>query len=140
MKNEYINLYWNGVTKGEQDGTIISQDGELISPLTVSLDANINEEKYFLCAVRTEDGYKSSRTSISFNGDSKNKWKVADDNNYIDEEDAKLNATFDNELVIEDMIDNTNHLFWIKAASSDDEKPRKDVSVTIHVNSYVVTE
>jgi hypothetical protein len=137
--NEYINLYTGTVTKGKQDGDIVSQNDAQTSPITVSLDATNSEVKYVKCAIRTEKGYKSSRTSISFLGLTQEKWMVAKDEDFANSDEAKTKGIFEKQLVITDEINDTNTIFWLQVSSSVDEKPRRDISVSVKVDSYIVT-
>lgn len=136
---EFIKIYKGNVTKGGKDGTPVSQNGVQSSPIDASLDATQSEEVYVKCAIRTEDGFKSTRTSISFVGLTQEKWQIAKDENFINAEDAKNKGLFKRSLVITDEVINKNTIFWIKIMSSNDEHPRKDMSVSIKVDSYIVT-
>lgn len=62
MANPYINLYMNNPTEGGTDGSMISTDGNYTSPLTVVLDAAQNETKKVKLAIRTEQGFQTSRS------------------------------------------------------------------------------
>lgn len=137
--NEYINIYKGTVTKGAQDGTLVSQNDIQTDPLEVELDATNNEVKYIKCAIRTQSGYKSSRTSISFVGQTRDKWQIAKDENFKDAEDAKKNGAFKSTLVIADEVNDTNTIFWVKVSSSNDERPRRDISVSFKIDTYIVT-
>lgn len=137
--NEYINLYAGTVTKDKQDGDIVSQEDLQTSPITVSLDATKSEVKYIKCAIRTEKGYKSTKTAISFLGLTQEKWLIAKDEDFINEDDAKTKGIFQKQLVITDEITENNTIFWLQISSSVDERPRRDISVAVKVDSYIVT-
>lgn len=137
--NEYINIYTGTVTDGGKDGDLVSQNQLQTSPVTVSLDAKKNEVKYILCAVRTQKGYKSTKTAISFVGQTRTKWRIALDAGFKDDKEAKAKGLFKNSLLITNDITDTNTLFWLEISSSDDEKPKKDVSVSIRIDSFIVT-
>lgn len=138
--NEYINIYKGTVTKGKTDGTLVSQNNFQTDPVSVSLDATTNEVKYLKCAIRTQPGYKSNKTSISFIGLTREKWQIAKDEDFKDETEAKTKGLFKNSLVITDTVTSTNTIFWLKISSSSDEKPRKDMSVSIRLDTYIVTD
>ena len=137
--NEYINIYKDNVTKGKTDGTLVSQNDLQTDPVSVSLDATKNEVKYLKCAIRTQPGYKSNKTAISFIGLTREKWQIAKDEDFKNETEAKTKGLFKNSLVITDTITSTNTIFWLKISSSSDEKPRKDMSVSIRLDTYIVT-
>lgn len=139
-KNEYINIYCGTVTKDGQDGDIISQNDSQQSPLILAVDASVNESKYVKCAIRTEKGYKSTRTAISFVGLTQEKWKISKDDGFANEEEAKTKGDFQKQLVLTDEVTDKNVVFWVEASSSNDEKPKKDTTVSIKVDSYIVVE
>lgn len=138
--NEYINIYKGTVTKDLQDGELISQNDIQTDPLEVSLDASNNEEKYIKCAIRTESQYKSTRTAISFVGLTQEKWLIAKDEDFVSAKDAKERGMFKKSLIITDEIEDKNVLFWVKVIATDDEKPRRDISVSIKIDSYIVAK
>jgi len=137
--NEYINVYADNPTKNEQDGMRISIENSHTSPLSVSLEASNSETKYIKCAIRTEKGYKSTATSLSCVGLTRDKWKLALDNDY-DEQNIKTLGEFKDSIVINDIVTDKNTIFWAKVSSSIDEKPKKDITVSILVDSYIETE
>lgn len=137
--NEYINIYTGNVTKGGTDGSLVSQNDLQTDPVSVSLDATKNEVKYIKCAIRTQPGYKSNRTAISFVGLTREKWQVAKDEDFANANDAKTKGLFRNSLVITDTINSTNTIIWFKVSSSSDERPRKDMTVSIRLDTYIVT-
>lgn len=137
--NEYINIYADNPTKNAQDGMRISVENSHTSPLSVSLEASSSETKYIKCAIRTEKGYKSTATSLSCVGLTRDKWKLALDNDY-DEENIKTLGEFKDSIVINDIVTDKNTIFWAKVSSSVDEKPKKDITVSILVDSYIETE
>ena len=124
---EYINLYCENPTEDAQDGVVISA-GTGESPLSVVLDATQNETKVVKCAVRATEGYKTSgETTISFEGESKDKWSVC----------ATEDGEFAESLKIADSIGNANKVFFVKVASSSDEKPNNDKSVSVKVTTKI---
>jgi len=137
--NEYINIYKDNVTQGGKDGTLVSQNDLQSSPIEASLDATNNEEQYVKCAIRTQPGYKSTRTSISFVGQTQEKWQVAKDENFTDVDDAKIKGLFKRSLVLSEEVIDKNTIFWVRIMSSSDEHPRRDMSVSLKVDSYIVT-
>jgi len=130
MANAYINLYMNNPTAGGTDGTAISTDGTYTSPLTVSLDASINESKTIKLAVRTESGYTTTgNTTISDSGDTNDRWKLC----------LTENGTFTDSITISNAITNANTVFYAKASSVDTEIPSTDRSVSLQVQTTITT-
>lgn len=128
MANTYINLYMNNPTAGGTDGTAISTDGAYTSPLTVSLDASINESKTVKLAVRTESGYTTTgNTTISDNGDTNDRWKLC----------LTENGTFTDSITIPNAITNANTIFYAKASSASTETPQTDHSVSLRVATTI---
>lgn len=128
MANAFINLYMNNPTAGGTDGTAISTDGTYTSPLTVSLDAAINESKTVKLAVRTETGYTTTgSTTISDNGDTNDRWKLC----------LTENGTFTDSITISNAITDVNTVFYAKASSADTETPSTDRSVSLRVAATI---
>lgn len=130
MANAYINLYKNNPTAGGTDGTAISTDGTYTNPLTVSLNATINESKTVKLAVRTEAGYTTvGDTVISDVGDTNDRWKLC----------LTENGTFTDSITISNAITNANTVFYAKASSVDTETPSTDRSVSLQVQTTITT-
>lgn len=128
MANTFINLYMNNPTAGGTDGTAISTDGTYTSPLTVSLDAAINESKTVKLAVRTQTGYTTTgSTTISDNGDTNDHWKLC----------LTENGTFTDSITISNAITDVNTVFYAKASSADTEVPSTDRSVSLRVAATI---
>ena len=136
--NAYVNLYMNNPTKGNTDGTPISLDSTGAAPLSVTLDATANEHKILKCAIRCQEGYKTEGdVVISFEGTTADKWSVAKDNNYADATAAE-SANFAPTLTISEVVGSTNYIFWVKASSSSDEKPKSDTSVKLLCKAPII--
>ena len=128
MTNNYINLYMNNPTAGGTDGTAISTDGAYTSPLTVSLDASINESKTVKLAVRTESGYTTSgNTTISDSGDTNDRWKLC----------LTENGTYTDSITISSLITNANVVFYAQASSASTETPQTDRSVSLRIATTI---
>lgn len=128
---EYINLYMDNPTAGGTDGTAVSTGDTETSPISVTLDATKSESKILPIGIRTEKGYKTSGdTTITFEGDTKDKWSVSD----------KATGDFSDTLTISDSIGNANKIFYIKASSTSDEKPSNDKSVNVKVSTKIEAE
>lgn len=86
----YYHLYTNNPTAGAQDGTIVSENRLMTSPISVVLDATQAESKVIKCAIRCEDGYESfgdtllqpyfyDGSAYVVSGGNVGKWKIAPD-------------------------------------------------------------
>lgn len=86
----YYHIYVNNPTVGQTDGTIVSENGLMTSPISVTLDATKNEKKVIKCAIRCEEGYESTGnivikpyyydgTNYAEVGGNIDKWQVAAD-------------------------------------------------------------
>lgn len=86
----YYHLYTNNPTAGAQDGTIVSENRLMTSPISVMLDALKNESKAIKCAIRCEEGFETAGYVLIqpryYNGSETvtaggniAKWKVAPD-------------------------------------------------------------
>ena len=83
----YISIYTGNPTKDMNDGTVVSENGSFTSPLTVTLNATKEEVKYIKCAVRCMSGYATvGDTVLSFEGASNDRWQLAIDNDYDEEQ------------------------------------------------------
>ena len=89
--------------------------------------------------MQLEHNQGTNKTAISFIGLTREKWQIAKDEDFKNETEAKTKGLFKNSLVITDTITSTNTIFWLKISSSSDEKPRKDISVSIRLDTYIVT-
>ena len=123
-------IYMNNPTAAAQDGTKISSDGSGTLPLTVTLNATQSETAVIKCAIRCNDGYNASDTTISFSGNTSDKWRVAEDNNYSSAEIAEQMCDWNSEITIAS-VSNVNKIFWVKVSSSPNEVPSNDSSVKI---------
>ena len=136
MANQ-LHIYYGNPTDGSTDGTEASSGTEL-SPISVTLDASKEEEKAVKCAVRCDQGYCiEGGTTIKFVGDNAAKWRVAADDSYADEAAALKNGSWKESLSVEGVTDK-NVVFWVKATSSKEEKPRNDTSVDVQAEGLVV--
>ena len=128
MANAFLNAYMNNPTAGGTDGTLISQNGDMTSPLTVTLDASISETKIVTLALRCESGYETSgNVTITDSGDTNDKWKLSLDG-----------ETWTDSITFTDTITTTNAIFYAKATSDVTELPSNDTSVTLAVTSKIV--
>ena len=86
----YYHIYVNNPTVGQTDGTVVSENGLMTSPISVTLDATKNEKKVIKCAIRCEEGYESTGnvvikpyyydgTNYAEVGGNIDKWQVAAD-------------------------------------------------------------
>ena len=133
----YINIYMNNPTAAGTDGTVVSQSGAQTSPISVVLDKTKAETKAVKCAIRCDSGYKvSGNVTVSISGTTAAKWQLAVDNSYADAAAAIAGASWGDSITLSGVAA-TNTVFWAKAASTTDENPSKDTSVSIVAASVV---
>ena len=133
----YINIYMNNPTAAGTDGTVVSQSGAQTSPISVVLDKTKAETKAVKCAIRCDSGYKvSGNVTVSISGTTAAKWQLAVDNSYADAAAALTSAAWADSIVVSG-VTTANTIFWAKAASSVDENPTKDTSVSIKASCTI---
>ena len=124
----YINIYNNNPTVGLTDGDAVSINGAQTNPVSVSLDASLQESKSVKLAIRCDSGYQTQgSTTLSFTGTSAGYWSICDTEN----------GTYSTELTISNTIGTTNVIFYAKASSSSNESPTLDTSVSIQVATKI---
>ena len=136
MANQ-LHIYTNNPTAGKTDGTEASS-GTGLTPISVTLDASKAESAAVKCAVRCDEGYKiDGDVSVSLEGTSSAKWKLAKDAGFADSKAALDGANWQDKITLADVTAG-NVIFWAKAMSSKDEPPQKDTSVSIEAVGKVV--
>lgn len=91
--SSYLKLYKGSPTAGGTDGTEVSQDRTLTSPVSATLDKTIAETKTVKLALRCDSGYQTTGDSVVIarywdgtawqtTGGNIDKWKFAVDNSY----------------------------------------------------------
>lgn len=113
MASAYINIYKGTVTAGGTDGTAVSTGDSFTEPLSVELNASINETKTILCAIRTETGYSASNVTIYAVNDTNNRVTFC----------TTANGTFTSSITIAS-VSTTNTLFYVKSSSTDTDIPQ----------------
>lgn len=128
--NPYISIYKNNPTAGGTDGTAVSQDGSMVAPVTVTLDASQSESQVVKLAVRTETGYETDgNTTLSIDYDSEGHWKL----------DTSASGSFSStSITLSSTIDDTNTIFYAKASSSSSEGPGRYDTPQIVVQAKIV--
>ncbi|AEG14684.1 hypothetical protein Desku_1097 [Desulfofundulus kuznetsovii DSM 6115] len=132
----FIHVYMNNPTAGGTDGVLVSEGTEA-NPITVGpLNATENEESAPIkLALRCETGYKTSGTvTVQPVGTKADKWALAPD---VAGAPGTWQA-YGAALTIEDVISDTNYVFWAKARATSDEPPQNDTSVDIQVQAMIV--
>ena len=119
----------NNPTAGATDGTALSQNGDLTSPLVVTLDASINESKKVKLAIRTQPGYSTAEnTVIKDNNDTNDRWKFS----------LTEDGVFSDSITISSAISTVNSIFYAQATSSSLESPIRDTSVSLDVDTVII--
>lgn len=123
-----INIY-SGATEGTQDGVAVSTGRTFTSPISVYLNAELNESKIIPLAIRTADGYKTSgSTTISDSNDADDRLKFC----------ATETGTFADSITFAEEITNVNKIFYAQVTSDESEFPARDRSIGIRFNCYLV--
>lgn len=130
MANQYINVYQGVVTEGQEDGAVVSTDGDQTAPVEVVLDIKKLEQKLLTLAVRCNPGWGAPEgCTITLEGDTKDDWALG----------LTSNGDFSNSIKITDPISTTNKIFYAKVRATD-ELPKRDMSVSIVVEADIVVD
>lgn len=136
----HIHLYSGTVTAGMDDGTCISE-GDFTRPLTIGV-LNINNQevsKPAKCALRCDPGiYTIGRTIVSLVGEGALNWQFALNNASSDPDDINEPLSWfpwGSPLLIDSSVGDTNYVIWIRARAVNTDKPGKDTSVTIQIDT-----
>jgi hypothetical protein len=145
-----IKIYNGTVTSGAKDGAEVSVEGSQVNPVSVSLNAAKAETKAIKLAVRCDEGYKTTEgevteisayyydgTSYNASGGNIGKWQFAKDEGFADAATAIKQAVWGSKLTINDVIGDTNVIFWVKASSDKTELPSNDTSTALHLHAVV---
>lgn len=142
-----LHIFMNNPTVGGVDGTQVSEEHTLTSPIsaTLTVTAEAGAETAIKCALRCDTGYQttgnvvlslysydSSTGKYTAGGGTTGNIKLAADNKYTDAEAALAGATWSDSLTITDVIGATNHIFWVKMTAAAGDTPVKDTSVALH--------
>jgi len=132
MAEGQLKLVVDNPTESGTDGILASQSLQAY-PVNVIINTGTANSTLFKCAIRCDVGWKTvGNWEISFVGTNANKWKVADGTGYITEEMAEF-ATYASTLTSSTVVDNKNHILWLKASTDGTETAQVDTSVQIRV-------
>lgn len=130
MASQYINVYKGNPTAGQLDGSIVSTDGYLTSPIEVTVNTKTKEAQIIPLAVRCMAGWHAPNgCHISLTGDSKENWSLS----------LTKDGTFTETLDISDDISTTNILFFARV-SVGEEMLKRDTSVVVKVEADIEAE
>lgn len=140
-----LHVYTNNPTASATDGTQVSEEHALTSPIsgTLTVTADTGADVAVKCAVRCDSGYQTTgdtvlsfytydSTAKTYSAYTGSNYKIAADNNYADATTALSSATWGTTLTISDVIGATNKVFWVKMSAAAGATPVKDTSVAIH--------
>ena len=128
IKHPFINLYGDDPTDGRTDGTLISLDDDISSPIQASVNASKEETQKQKLALRCEEGYSTNAdTTIWFKGANADKWSVS----------KTENGTYASTLIISDAIIDKNVTFWVAAHGVSGELPDIDLTSKIKVSTNI---
>lgn len=126
--NDFINLYFDNPTDGRTDGTKMSLGDDGSSPLSVIVNASKNERKVVKVALRCEAGYQTDGdTTIWFQGVNADKWSVC----------ATEEGTYGSALIIDNIIEDTNYVFYISGVATKGELPDIDLTTKLKVSTTI---
>lgn len=127
-KNSFIRLYKDDPTDGRTDGTLISLDDDLSTPVQATVNASKEETAKQKLALRCESGYLTNAdTTIWFKGANADKWSVS----------LTEDGTYSSTLIISDAIGDKNVTFWVAAHGVTGELPDVDTTVKIKVSTNI---
>lgn len=128
VKNDFINFYFDNPTVGRTDGTLMSLDDDGSSPLSVTVNASKNERKIVKCALRCEPGYMTDGdTTVWFRGANADKWSVC----------KTEDGAYGSALVIDELIEDGNFIFYISGLATKGELPDNDLTVRMMANTTI---
>jgi len=122
-----VHLFLHG-TAGEQDGTLVSEGGSLLTPVEAgpfptgqsSLGSAIR------IGIRCTDGTsRSGDCTIDLDGATKAKWRLGTDNSGL-----PIWAPWGASITVSDLTDE-NQVFWLQARTTPDEAEMADTSVAL---------
>ena len=129
MANLWLNVYKDNPTEGGTDGVLVSENGEMTSPVDVTLNAAQNESKTIKLALRCRDGYKTDgAATIQDDGDLNDRWKFS----------TSQDGVFSDVITIANDITTVNTVFWARIDSDSSENPSISTNVKIKVTAPVL--
>lgn len=127
-KNSFIRMYKDDPTDGRTDGTLISLDDDLSTPVQATVNASKEETAKQKLALRCESGYiTDADTTIWFKGANADKWSVS----------LTEDGTYSSTLIISDAIGDKNVTFWVAAHGVTGELPDIDTTVKIKMSTII---
>lgn len=142
-----MHIFMNNPTVGGVDGTQVSEEHTLTSPIsaTLTVTATAGASAAIKCALRCDAGYQTtgnvllslysydnSTGNYTAGGGNTGNVKLAADNGYTDAAAALAGAAWSDHLAISDVIGATNVIFWVKMSAAAGDTPVRDTSVAIH--------
>lgn len=145
MSDSKIKLYAGDPTAGGTDGTLIT-DLSIIDTGRIRVpQTDYAVSAWIKLAVRCDEGYQTVEdddvadlhATIEIIDDIHiDKWQLAPDDGMGDpDEDAA--EDWGDPLLIEEMIEDTNYIFWVRARAKSDEEAHKDGTVKIEATATV---
>ncbi len=130
-----LKIYTNNPTAGGTDGTAVSENGALTSPITANVVSSETKEvsEVVTCAMRCDAGYQ---TNNSFQLKTVH---TSDKTDYTGE-NVKLsldNTNFSNAITVTEPVGEKNVLFYVKMTAGIGENPVNDTSVQIYHNAMI---
>lgn len=124
---EYISLFMNMPIEGKANGTLVSKNGDLTSPVESKVDAATENFNIFPLAVRCRKGWHAGHgCRVYTEGRTSKNWLFG----------LTVDGKFSSELELKENIQDKNVVFYVRVSASD-ELPKIDESVSIVVDAEV---
>jgi hypothetical protein len=128
----HIRLVTNNPTQGGKNGSIVPIPTTNI-PINAIVNVGLANHVLVKCALRCDNGYATTGdVELSFVGDTKTKWGIADGAMFPTMESAEM-ATYTPTLTLDSVINDRNHVIWLKAITDGDEPNMVDTTVSLRV-------
>lgn len=140
-----IKLYKGDPTAGDDDGMLITALSPLIIGRIRVPETGYAGSAWIKLAVRCDEGYQTVEddeiadlhaTIEIVDSDNVDKWRLTLDDGG-GKPDDNVAENWGDSLKIEEMIDDTNYIFWLRVRVKSDEEAHKDSSVGIKVTAIV---
>lgn len=128
----HLRLITNNPTQGGTNGVVVPIPTATI-PINAIVNVGLANHVLVKCALRCDDGYTTTGdVELSFVGDTKTKWSITDGAMFPTMESAEM-ATYTPTLTLDSVINDRNHVIWLKASTDGDEPNMVDTTVSLRV-------
>lgn len=128
----HLRLITNNPMQGGNNGTVTPIPTTTI-PINAIVNVGLANHVLVKCALRCDAGYATTgEVELSFVGDTKTKWSIADGAMFPTMESAEM-ATYTPTLSLDSVINDRNHVIWLKASTDGNEPNMVDTTVSLRV-------